>query len=65
MEEDKNLPAPLAEAFSNGTPMQQMLGQVLEELGGISFVVDWAEESPGEFMRLVMAATPPPSEQQN
>ena len=64
MAELKNLPAPLAEAFTSGSPMQQMLGAVLDELGGIDFVVDWAEEYPGEFMRLVMAANPPPVQQQ-
>ena len=56
-----NLPAPLAAAFTSGTPMQQMLGQVLDELGGLDFVVNWAEECPGDFMRLLMAATPSPT----
>ena len=40
--------------------MQQLLGEVFEELGGIDFVTDWAEENPGDFMRIMMAANPPP-----
>lgn len=59
-----NLPAKLSEAqilapFNEGSPMQKLLGRVLEEVGGIEFIVDWAEEHPGEFMRMVMAANPP------
>ena len=60
MSKSSNLPAPLVEAFENGTPMQQMLGRVLEEVGGMDFMVDFAEENPGEFMRMLMAANPPP-----
>ena len=55
------LPAPLAAAFAEGSPMQQLLGRVLNELGGVDAVVDWAEENMNDFMRLLMAASPPPA----
>jgi hypothetical protein len=54
-----NLPAPLAESLGQGTPMQQVFGMVLQELGGIDFMVDWAEEAPGEFIRLLVAQSGP------
>jgi hypothetical protein len=50
------------EAFEQGTPMQRLMGQVLEELGGIDFLVDWAEENPGEYVRILMAANPAPQQ---
>lgn len=62
-----NLPARLTEQeilapFMDGTPMQKLLGRTLDELGGLDFVVGWAEENPSDFMRLVMAANPPPQQ---
>lgn len=53
-----NVPALL----STDTPMQRVLATVLEELGGIDFIVEWAEEYPGEFMRMVMAANHVPNQ---
>ena len=55
-----NLPPALADAFANGSPMQQMLGLVLNELGGTDAIVDWAEENMSDFMRLIMAVNPAP-----
>lgn len=60
LEELDNLPPALADAFANGSPMQQMLGLVLNELGGTDAIVDWAEENMSDFMRLIMAANPAP-----
>ena len=50
------------EAFEQGTPMQRLMGQVLDELGGVDFLVDWAEENPGEYVRILMAANPAPQQ---
>jgi hypothetical protein len=46
------------EAFTAGSPMQRLLGAVYEELGGLDFVLGWAEDNPGDFMRMLMAANP-------
>lgn len=62
----KNLPSihntelAVREAFAAGSPMQQMFGAVLDELGGLDFVTNWAEDNPDSFMRLLMAANPAP-----
>lgn len=48
------------QSFQEGTAMQQMLGAVLKEVGGIEFVVEWAEDNPDKFMGMVMAANPAP-----
>ena len=48
------------EAFDAGSPMQRLFGAVLDELGGVEFVVTWAEENPDSFMRLLLAANPVP-----
>jgi len=38
--------------------MQKLLGRTLEELGGLDFVVEWAEGNPDGFMRLMLAVNP-------
>ncbi len=55
-----NAPATIREAFSNQHPLHRMLGEALERLGGIDFVVDWAEENPTDFMRIMLLLAPPP-----
>jgi hypothetical protein len=50
------------EAFAQGSTMQRLLGAVYEELGGLEFVVGWAEDNPSDFMRMLMAANPPLSQ---
>lgn len=45
-------------AFDAGSPMQRLLGNTLDRLGGMDFVQEWAEEYPSDFMRLLMAANP-------
>jgi phage terminase large subunit-like protein len=49
----------VAKAFAEGSPMQQLFGAVFERLGGLDFMEEWAEEHPGEFMRLFIAVNPP------
>jgi hypothetical protein len=64
MAKDKdNLPAVQAEreilaTFNAGTPMQRLMGLVLDECGGVNFLVNWAEEYPNEFVQVLMAANP-------
>jgi len=48
----------IIEALREGGPMQKMLGGVFEELGGINFMTDWAEENPTEFVKLLMSQFP-------
>lgn len=50
----------LITTLQQGTPMQQLLGTVFQEVGGMDFMVEWAEEFPTEFIRIMMAANPPP-----
>ena len=49
----------IREHLQEGSPLQQLLGDVLDELGGIDFIVGWAEENPSEFMRILVAASGP------
>ncbi len=61
---EQTLPTPAnSNPFRDGSPMQQILGQALAELGGIEFIKSWAEENPDGFIRLLAAASPPPSPQ--
>ena len=50
----------IAKAFEGNHPFHQMLGDALEQLGGLDFIVDWAEEHPTEFMRVMLLIAPPP-----
>ena len=64
MDDDKQLPATVVEreiiaAFTAGSPMQRLMGAALEGVGGVSFVQEWAEENPGEFMQMLLATNPP------
>lgn len=54
----KDLPAPLAQEFAAGTPMQRLFGTVLNELGGVSFLAEWAEEYPTQFVQIMVAQFP-------
>jgi hypothetical protein len=53
----KNLPATVAEELKEGSPMQRLLGETLEELGGVDFMVNWAEDYPGDFVRVLLAVS--------
>lgn len=44
------------------TPMQGLLAETLDRLGGMDFVQEWAEDNPNEFMRLLAAAFPAPQQ---
>jgi len=59
MSNQELMPSPI-DAFQEGTPMQKLLGRTLEELGGLDFVVEWAENNPDGFMRLMLAVNPSP-----
>jgi len=55
---DKRPPATLAEANAGSHPLFRMMGEALEELGGVDFIATWAEENPGDFMRLMVSTIP-------
>lgn len=48
----------ITEALKEGSPLQALMGEVLEEVGGVDFVKQWAREYPNEFMRVLVAVTP-------
>lgn len=50
--------SPIRQLVEEGSPIQRLLGETLKELGGIDFLVDWAEDYPEQFMRILMAANP-------
>ena len=54
------LPA-LKDALSKAPIFHQMLGEILEELGGMDFLVDWAESNPTAYVQMLMAAATPPA----
>lgn len=39
-------------------PIDAMLGRVYNRLGGEEFIVEWASENPGAFIRLFAARVP-------
>lgn len=43
---------------TQGSPIQRLLGETLNELGGVDFLVEWAEDYPDQFMRILLAANP-------
>ena len=46
------------DALKKAHPLHGLLADVLEEVGGIDFVVNWAEEHPTQFMQILMASIP-------
>lgn len=49
----------ITKAFEGGHPFHQMMGDALEELGGLSFIVDWAEDNPTDFIKIMLLLAPP------
>ena len=45
-------------AMEQSHPRHGLLAEVLEEVGGIDFIVNWAEEHPTQFMQILMASVP-------
>ena len=54
------LPA-LRDAFADASPLHQMFIDTLDELGGLDFMVGWAEENPNQFMEILIRLAPPVS----
>ena len=54
---NSSMPA-IKKALNTGHPLHAMLAEVLEDLGGIDFITDWAEENPSAFMNILMSAVP-------
>jgi len=48
----------VTDALKDNHPLHGLLADVLEELGGMEFVVTWAEENPTAFMQMIMASIP-------
>lgn len=48
----------LTTALKQGTPMQRLFGETFEELGGIDFFTEWAEDNPTTFIQLMIAQMP-------
>ena len=46
-------------ALETEAPLHQMMGEVLEEVGGIDFLVNWAEDNPSAFVNILMKLAPP------
>jgi hypothetical protein len=55
-----NLPA-LRDALKDAPVFHQILGEILDELGGMPFLVDWAEQNPTIFVQMLAAAAMPPA----
>ena len=52
------LPA-LQDALSKAPVFYQILGEMLDELGGMDFLVDWAEQNPTAYVQMLMSASTP------
>jgi hypothetical protein len=48
----------VVEQLSSQCAVHGLLGEVFAEVGGKEFVVDWAQENPGAFIKLLVGATP-------
>lgn len=58
MAEQELMISPVELLRTEGSPIQRLLGETLNELGGLDFMVEWAEDYPEQFMRVLMAANP-------
>lgn len=56
-EETKEL-CPIEAQLANQHPFHAMLGRVFQKFGGEERVVQWADENPGAYIRLMMGTTP-------
>lgn len=54
-------PATVKEAFQGSHPIHRALGDAFEQLGGVSFLTDWAEQNPTDFVKILLALAPPPT----
>ena len=55
------LPANVKEAFQQSHPLHQAFAEVWDELGGVNFLRDWAEDNPTAFIDIMLRLTPTPN----
>jgi len=48
----------ITKQLENQHPLHGVLGRVYANLGGQSFIEEWAIENPGGFIKLLFGATP-------
>jgi hypothetical protein len=53
---------PLRQAFAQNHPLHEDFAMAYSNIGGVVALTDWAEEAPGEFLKLMVKLAPAPKE---